>query len=94
MEGMDYTLLRMDAADGATHVTGGILRRRNPEHKGIMAYFGVESVEARAERVREAGGKILMQKTAVPGYGYFVICRDTEKNTFAMWEEDKGAGNG
>ena len=95
MDGMDYTLLRISPAGPAGEageVAGGIMPRRNGEHKGIMPYFGVESVDERAGRVTGAGGKILMQKTAVPGYGYFVICRDTEKNTFAMWEEDKTAG--
>ena len=32
------------------------------------------------------GGEICRPKTAVPGMGYFAVCQDTEKNTFALWE--------
>jgi len=32
-----------------------------------------------------------MEKTAVPEMGYFVVCEDTEKNTFALWQSDEKA---
>ena len=32
-----------------------------------------------------------MEKTAVPEMGYFVVCNDTENNTFALWEPDEKA---
>jgi predicted enzyme related to lactoylglutathione lyase len=32
-----------------------------------------------------------MQKTPVPGMGYFAVCKDTEDNTFALWEPDESA---
>jgi predicted enzyme related to lactoylglutathione lyase len=32
-----------------------------------------------------------MQKTPVPGMGYFAVCIDTENNTFAIWETDDSA---
>jgi predicted enzyme related to lactoylglutathione lyase len=37
------------------------------------------------------GGTICKPKTAVPHTGYFVICRDTEGNEFALWEADEDA---
>jgi hypothetical protein len=30
-------------------------------------------------------------KITVPDRGYFVICQDTENNTFALWESDETA---
>ena len=35
---------------------------------------------------KKLGGTICKGKTAVPGMGYFAICRDTENNEFALWE--------
>ena len=32
-----------------------------------------------------------MEKTAVPEMGYFVVCKDTENNQFALWEADEKA---
>ena len=41
--------------------------------------------------VEKLGGKICMEKTAVPEMGYFVVCQDTENNTFALWERNEKA---
>jgi predicted enzyme related to lactoylglutathione lyase len=38
------------------------------------------------ERIEKAGGKVVKPRTAVPGHGHFAVCRDTEKNIFAIWE--------
>lgn len=37
------------------------------------------------------GGKVLLDKTTVPKFGYLAMCEDTEGNTFGLWEEDAGA---
>ena len=41
--------------------------------------------------IEKLGGKICMPKTAVPQMGYFVVCNDTENNTFALWEWNESA---
>jgi len=64
---------------------GGILERQHPGHS-ITNYIGVASVDQAAVKVEKLGGTICMEKTAVPHMGYFVICTDTENNTFALWE--------
>ena len=48
--------------------------------------MAVESVDKSAVKVEKLGGTICKSKTAVPQMGYFVICRDTEGNEFALWE--------
>ena len=37
---------------------------------------------------KDAGGTVLMEKTAVPGVGYFAYCKDTEGNVFGIIEGD------
>ena len=69
---------------------GGMLARQHPSHS-ITNYIGVPSVDQAAAKVEKLGGKICMEKTAVPHMGYFVICSDTEENTFALWEPNEQA---
>jgi uncharacterized protein len=66
-------------------VSGGMLERQMPQEP-IMIYIGVNSVTEYSNKVESLGGKVIKQKTEVPGYGWFAICTDTEKNGFALWE--------
>jgi len=49
------------------------------------------SVNEFAAKIEKLGGSLCKPKTAVPGMGYFAICKDTENNTFAIWEMDETA---
>jgi predicted enzyme related to lactoylglutathione lyase len=69
---------------------GGMMERQCAEHS-ITNYVGVSSVDQAAAKVEKLGGRICMPKTAVPQMGYFVICNDTENNTFALWEPNEEA---
>jgi predicted enzyme related to lactoylglutathione lyase len=71
-------------------VNGGLVTRQDPGQT-VLNYIGVSSAVDTAAKVEELGGEIVMPKTAVPGYGYFVICKDTEGNRFAIWEDDGDA---
>jgi predicted enzyme related to lactoylglutathione lyase len=69
---------------------GGLMARKHPE-QAITNYINVESVTKSAAKVKKLGGKICVPKTAVPQMGYFIVCQDTEGNTFALWEMNKKA---
>ena len=69
---------------------GGMMERQGQGHN-ITNYVGVPSVDRAAAKVEKLGGKICMEKTAVPEMGYFVVCQDTESNMFALWEQDEKA---
>ncbi len=69
---------------------GGLMKRMHPEQQ-ITTYINVPSVTKAAAKIKKLGGSICTPKTAVPGMGYFVICKDTEDNTFAIWEMDPKA---
>lgn len=53
--------------------------------------ISVQSFDKSIKEISQAGGKILMPKTAVPGVGYMTYCRDTEGNTFGIMEMDQKA---
>lgn len=66
-------------------ISGGMMERQMPQEP-IMVYIGVDSVTEYSNKVERLGGKVIKQKTEVPGYGWFAICTETENNGFALWE--------
>ena len=56
---------------------GGMMRRQSPQQE-IANYFDLKSVQEYSVKVEQLGGKVITQKTPVPGMGYFAICTDTE----------------
>lgn len=90
MEGpMEYWMFRTTDSAGKETTGGGIMKRQMSEP--IINYIGVDSVDKYAKKVQDLGGKIVKPKTEVPGHGWFVICTDTENNTFALWEQNPEA---
>jgi predicted enzyme related to lactoylglutathione lyase len=83
-----YWIIETGGADASPD--GGMIERQHPAH-AITNYISVASVEEAAAKVEKLGGKICMGKTAVPHMGYFVVCQDTENNSFALWEPNEGA---
>ncbi len=73
-------------------ISGGMMERQMP-HEPIMIYIGVDSVTEYSNKVARLGGKVIKQKTEVPGYGWFAICTDTENNGFALWEANTATSN-
>jgi predicted enzyme related to lactoylglutathione lyase len=57
----------------------------------IVNYIGVPSIDAAIEKVKNLGGRLIMDKAPVPQMGYLATCLDTEGNVFGLWEENPGA---
>jgi uncharacterized protein len=74
-----------------TPTPGGALQTRQEHQTGITVYFDTDDVAAASEKVKSLGGTVSMEKSPVPGMGYFAICQDTEGNTFGLWESDESA---
>lgn len=88
MEEMEYYLMGTEDLEGKPGSGGGLGKRGTPDQK-IVNYIGVSSIDEYLLKVKELGGKVLMPKSAVPGWGYLAICMDTENNTFGLWEDEK-----
>jgi len=84
-----YWLVTSTDAKGNQAVTGGIMKRQDLQ--GITNHFDVKSVQEYSSKVEKFGGKVITPKTPVPGVGYFAICKDTENNTFSIFEADQTA---
>ena len=84
----DYQHIDTGGADASPD--GALMKRMHPDHT-ITNYVNVPSVTQFMAKVEKLGGSICRPKTAVPGMGYFAICKDMENNTFAVWEMSKTA---
>jgi len=87
-EAQEY--LHVDTGGDDASPDGGVMKRMYPEQP-ITQYIGVPSVAEFAARVEKLGGTICKPKTAVPGMGFFAICKDTENNPFGLWERNDQA---
>jgi len=66
-------------------VNGGMMKRQNPQHRPTN-YILVESVDRYTEKIEALGGKIIVQKTQVPGICWWALAVDLEGNQFAIME--------
>jgi predicted enzyme related to lactoylglutathione lyase len=72
-------------------VSGGDLIPREYIGQTIMVYVTLPSLDTYGDKIREAGGTIIIPRTLVPGMGYYCVAMDTEGNRIELWEADMGA---
>lgn len=95
-ETMDYWMISTTSSSegkgGGSHeekksasIDGGLMKRQDPQQPNLN-YIGVSSIDEYSKKVKELGGKVVMPKTEITGYGFFAVCIDTENNAFALWE--------
>lgn len=80
-------------AMGETEIRGSLQRRRElaPGLKlnGFECTFAVDDVEKVASAVRANGGRILMQRTILPGIGELIFFQDPEGNVAGAMRYDE-----
>jgi predicted enzyme related to lactoylglutathione lyase len=86
---VDYWLVTT-GSDDQPGINGGIGRRMDP-HERTRNSIDVPSVDEFAKKITDSGGKIVVEKMAIPGVGYIAYCEDTEGNVFGIMEEDPSA---
>ncbi len=88
---MEYLIISTtdDKGDKAL-VGGGLMKRQDPQQQ-ITNFIDVKSIDEYSSKIEKLGGNVIVSKMAVPGMGYFAVCRDTEKNNFGIWESNESA---
>lgn len=84
----DYSHIDTGGPDASPD--GGLMKRMHPGH-AITNYVLVPSVTKFMAKVEKPGCSICKPRNAVPQMGYFAVCLDTEKNSFAIWEANPKA---
>jgi len=81
---MDYWLV----GTGDKKETGinGAIKHRVVANQGTVNSIQVASIDAALQKIVQSGGKVVMQKTAIPGLGFHAYAKDTEGNLFGLLE--------
>jgi uncharacterized protein len=53
----------------------GLIKRQNPQQPNLN-YISISSIDEYSKKVKELGGKVIMPKTEITGYGFFAVCID------------------
>ena len=87
---MEYWMVK-PKGDDPSAVGGGIGKKQMPEQTNMNYYDAEGGLEAFNQRVKDKGGKVMMEKMPVPDMGWFSACMDPEGNPFGGWVEDRDA---
>jgi uncharacterized protein len=85
MEGFDYRMFQNADDQG-----GAIYPSEDNPGGGPIVYFDTDDIEESIAKVRALGGSA-DDKQPVPTHGWFAACKDTEGNTFNLWQGDANA---
>jgi len=81
------------ATTGRTDQPGidGAIMERQDHKQAVINTLGVDSWEASAKAIKDAGGLMLGEKHAVPSLGWIAYFKDTEGNIVGIFQNDKNA---
>ncbi len=71
---------------GQDGVGGAIGLRGETAPTKPRIYFTVDSIEAALAKVESLGGSIVVEKTDVPGMGWYAAINDSEGSEIGLWE--------
>jgi hypothetical protein len=85
----EYWLVKTGEKD-QPGIDGGMMKRMDP-NTSVYNTIDVTDLDAQIEKVRKAGGEIVMNKHAIPGVGWIAYFKDTEGNISGMFTGDPNA---
>ena len=86
---MEYWLISTGEKD-EPGIDGAIMKRQYPEVTTVNT-ISVSSLDEFMMKITAHGGRIVTEKTTIPGVGYVCYCQDSEGNTLGIIEEDESA---
>ena len=81
MPGIDYRMFQEGDQGGAVFTMEDTPR-------GPTIYYGSDDIDADLAKVRELGGEA-EDKQPIPTVGWFARCKDTEGNSFSLFQSDE-----
>ena len=84
---MNYRLVETGGQGG---INGGIMKPQEGPWPGNMAlYIDVENLETYVQKIKDAGGKILVERMEVPNVGAFSLFEDPDGRVMGLWFQQK-----
>ena len=84
--------------DEAPGINGGLMKRMGPppeEGQPVSSFvitINIDDLDTYAPKVKEAGGKQVVDKMPVSNVGWLAYFKDTEGNIFGLMQPDETAG--
>ena len=79
---------RVVTTGGTGGINGGIMKpKKGPWPNNLALYIDVDDIDAFGRKIREAGGKIVVEKEDVPGVGQFALFEDPDGRVLGMWKK-------
>jgi uncharacterized protein len=86
---LDYQRVEPGGPGG---IGGGIMKPKSgPWPAKVTLYIDVDDLDRFSDRIRQAGGKILVDKMDVPGVGQLSLFEDPDGRVLGMWKQLKEA---
>jgi len=83
---LDYRLVET----GAGGINGGIMTpKKGPWPAKLAFYIDVDDLDAYVAKIREAGGKIVVERMEVPGVGFLALFEDPDGRVLGVWQQNK-----
>jgi len=92
---MEYWLVMTGPENAPGGINGGIMRRKGDAPKtsdavnGYVCSILVEDIDSTIKKLKTAGGVVSIPKYDLAGVGMMAYFKDTEGNTFGIWQETK-----
>jgi len=87
--GQEYWLATTGEA-GQPGINGAVMKRRDPGQP-VTNSIGVSDIDAAMRKVESAGGVIVVDKTPIPGVGWFCFFKDPDANILGLMQSDEKA---
>ena len=89
MPEMNYTMWEDESGSG-----GGFpeVSEENPAGQ-VLVYIASDDIEADLKNVQKLGGKVIREKTEIPGMGWFGVFQDPTSNVLAVYTSANPANN-
>ena len=84
MPGMDYWMIET-TGQGTEHLGGGMYVKQGETDRPRI-YVGVDDIDAHTEKLKQAGGSVIMEKQEIPQMGWSVLASDPENNLIALFQ--------
>jgi predicted enzyme related to lactoylglutathione lyase len=84
---MNYRLVETGGQGG---INGGIMKPQEGSWPGNMAlYIDVENLETYVQKIKAAGGKIVVERMDIPNVGAFSLFEDPDGRVMGLWFQQK-----
>lgn len=84
---MNYHLVETGGEGG---INGGIMTpQKGPWPGNLALYIDVDDLDTYTEKIKAAGGKIVVDKMDVPGVGQLSLFEDPDGRVLGMWQQQK-----